>query len=68
MTSFTLNIETDNEAFTGDEAEGLFPGPERRAEVARILRDAARRLTEQAHAGGPLRDANGNTVGRFDFQ
>ena len=53
---FTLTIKTDNAAFADLETE-----------VARILRDAARRI-EGGETDGKLRDANGNTVGRFDLE
>lgn len=59
---FTLTIETDNEAFTagalGDE-------------VARILRKVADRAEEGLSLGvdgGKLMDANGNSVGRWEYQ
>lgn len=58
---FTLNISTDNAAFTENPA----------AEVARILSDVAHYLTA-GHGGygirsddGGMRDLNGNTVGRW---
>jgi hypothetical protein len=55
---FKLEIECDNEAFTDC--------PE--IEVARILRDAAKRVEMQSgldYSTSLLRDANGNTVGHF---
>lgn len=53
----TLTIETGNAAF----ADG-----ERAAEVARILRYATNLIERGSHSG-PLRDMNGNTVGRYDM-
>lgn len=60
---FTLTINTDNSAFTGNPA----------AEVARILNDVAHYLTA-GHGGvgvgaedGKVRDYNGNTVGRWEL-
>ena len=60
---FTLTIETDNEAFTAD------PG----AEIARILRLISDSMSisdiplngEERH---PVRDINGNTVGKWEYQ
>lgn len=54
----TIHIDTDSAAFDGAAA-----GPE----VARILRDIADRAEAagaDADATGPVRDINGNTVGR----
>ena len=51
---FTLNLQSDNAAFTED------PG----TEVARILREAADRL-EAGQEDANCRDINGNTVGSF---
>lgn len=59
MSEFCLNIDTGNAAF----------GPcasDRADELARILRNLADRLARDAVGlSGPLRDANGNTVGRW---
>lgn len=54
MERFTLRLDTDNDAFRDEPA----------SEIARLLRDAARRV-EAGDAEGRLRDANGNTVGAF---
>ena len=54
---FTLSIETGNAAF----GESL---NEENAEIARILREVAAKL-ENCQTCGPIRDANGNTVGAF---
>lgn len=58
---FTLTIETDNAAFTGN------PG----AEVARILSDIAHYLTAGgvniSNDDGKVRDRNGNTVGNWEL-
>jgi hypothetical protein len=51
---FTLTIETSNDAFQ--------PDPE--AEIARILRETARRVVNGNYAGR-LIDVNGNRVGEF---
>lgn len=60
---FTLTIETDNAAF---EEAGTT------SEVARILRRLAEELESPylhgaASAGDPVRDINGNTVGRWEL-
>ena len=56
MGTFTLTIDTANDAFTGDPT----------AEVARILREATRRVVIGV-TEGRLKDANGNTVGTFSL-
>ena len=56
MSKITIEIDTSNAAFGCDESE----------EVARILRDAAHRIEMYGdRAEGPLRDLNGNTVGKL---
>jgi hypothetical protein len=52
---FTLKIETDNAAFE----DGSF-------EVARILREVAKRL-DRGETDGRVQDVNGHTVGDFGF-
>ena len=58
MSTFTLTIDTDNDAF----ADGA-----RLAEVAEILRKLAAQIEYDASpdecSGAALRDANGNVVG-----
>jgi hypothetical protein len=54
MSSFSLKLNTDNDAFAEDPA----------LEVARILREAADKL-ESGCTGSQLRDGNGNKVGQF---
>lgn len=56
----TLTIKTENAAFgeNGYEAE---------EEVARILRDAAVRIVRSGVRDFSLHDANGNTVGRVEW-
>lgn len=55
---FDLSIDCDNEAFTDDPT----------AEVARILRNLADRLTGASpDEDYPLRDVNGNRVGKAEF-
>lgn len=56
---FMLNMTCDSAAF-GDGAGDLAE------EVSRILLVAATRV-QDLHAEGTLRDANGNTVGRWQF-
>lgn len=57
--SFTLTIETTNEAF------GDWPGNE----VARILRDLANRVDGDSEGmTGTCRDLNGNRVGSWAFE
>ena len=61
MPDFTLSIRCDNAAF-----EGVSLAPE----IARILRDAARRIEDYGfeyheHA---LRDTNGNRVGSYRLE
>lgn len=51
---YTIEIETDNDAFL----------PDPNVETARILRELAQRLVDEAPAEVTLRDANGNRVGR----
>ena len=58
---FTLTLDTDNAAFEDDRGQ----------EIARILKQTAQRMTRMAGATGfsfPIRDTNGNTVGRADLQ
>lgn len=62
----TITIETDNAAF-GTSANSIGH------EVARILRETAKRLNEEAIDLRPcqptrLRDINGNTVGHFEVR
>jgi hypothetical protein len=54
---FTLTIATENECFDSDVSRA----------VADCLRDVATRLDGLACRCGVVRDANGNTVGRFEF-
>ena len=56
---FMLNMSCDNAAF-GEDAGDLAE------EVSRILFIAARRVQDR-QTEGTLRDANGNTVGRWQF-
>ena len=60
---FKLTIQTDNEAFAGDN---------RNLELARILRDTAARVETggfylDCDAVFKLRDVNGNTVGEAEI-
>jgi hypothetical protein len=55
MSTFRLQITTDNDAFSGD------PGPE----LARILRRVAKDVDEQGDTQGVCMDMNGNRVGSF---
>ena len=56
--SLTIEIETGGEAFAdGNEA----------AELARILREAARKI-ENGHTEFKLRDYNGNRVGYCEYE
>ena len=57
---FKLEIECDNDAFGNDDE------CQRNDEIARILEDAASRVSG-ACASGALRDSNGNKVGRFNL-
>lgn len=52
-----IEIATDNAAFEGNYT----------AEAARILREIAGRIERGSHSG-PIRDANGNTVGRYELE
>lgn len=54
MKTFTVVIECENAAFEDDP----------HSEVARLLKDAARRFELGADVG-PLIDSNGNCVGSF---
>lgn len=55
---FRLGIATDNAAFEGET---------RNDEIARILRALADEIVGASRDTFPLRDANGNTVGRAEF-
>jgi hypothetical protein len=61
MTTFTLTIDTDNDAFT-DPPEGRD-----RVELADILRRLADSIESTYDATGTVRDTNGNTVGRWHW-
>jgi hypothetical protein len=52
-----LTFKTDNAAFAD------YPG----AESARILREMADKIDGRGFVSAPVRDVNGNTVGRIDF-
>jgi hypothetical protein len=56
---FSLTFETDNDAFTGGN---------RKHELARILRDLAKRIVTEGASEGRIRDINGNTIGTFTIQ
>lgn len=56
---FTLTIDCDNAAFGDDSLE-------RSRQVTMLLDETVGRM-EAGNIGGPIRDANGNTVGRFGF-
>ena len=56
MAEFKLEFDMGNAAF----ADGA--GPD---EVARILRQIAKRIEDRTHDDGPIIDCNGNTVGRW---
>ena len=59
---FMLNMTCDNAAFGyADSANDLLF-----EETARLLFEAATHIQDQ-HAEGIIRDANGNTVGRWSF-
>lgn len=55
-----IEISTGNAAFGDTETE-------RCEEVARLLRYTASRIERGGHSG-PIRDANGNTVGRYELE
>ena len=57
MTSpfFGLQFDTDNSAFDEQPA----------TEIARILREVAKRVEENGDGDGKIFDANGNAIGRF---
>lgn len=56
---FKIEFSTDNAAFADDAGR----------EVARILRDWADKMEDRGDAfySGPVRDLNGNRVGKIDF-
>jgi hypothetical protein len=56
MCQFKLSFACDNAAFDGDALH----------EVARILRECADKI-ETGRTSGPVRDFNGNTVGKFEL-
>ncbi len=53
---FKLSFETGNAAF--DETPAT--------EIARILRDIARKVEQGESFGGRIRDVNGNTIGLWE--
>ena len=55
---FKLEIETDNAAFADDPW----------VEIARILRAVADRVELHGDRASRIRDANGNSVGRFEYE
>ena len=68
---FTLEINCNNAAFRdpdADDDDDESPGVRdaTRAEIARILRNAADHV-EAGSDGRMLRDTNGNRVGQFDL-
>ena len=66
MSSFILQVFTDNAAFTDQETEELVPAPE----IARILRLIADSLTDiplDADERHLVRDINGNRVGSWSY-
>ena len=56
MRRFTLEIETENDAFKDNEAYA----------VTLLLRQTAE-LVNHKQTSGKIRDLNGNTVGRWSF-
>jgi len=54
---FILSIKTDSAAFS----------PDPRAEVARILSEMARAITEGSWDGGSVADLNGVVTGRWSL-
>ena len=54
-----IEIETENAAFGDNPSDS-------NAEVARILREIAHRLTRGSFTQSIIRDVNGNTVGRVE--
>jgi len=66
MSSFILQVFTDNAAFTDQETEESVPAPE----IARILRLIADSLTDiplDADERHLVRDINGNRVGSWSY-
>ena len=59
MATFTVKIDTENDAFVGAFAKVT--------EVSRILKVTAKRI-ESGEASGKLWDVNGNTVGSFNME
>ena len=60
--TFRVTIKMDNAAFTGEDGNGGTA----HIEVERILREMADDVGAGMD-GLPIRDANGNTVGRWSF-
>lgn len=56
MANFTLVIETDNDAFAGEN---------KASEIARILEDIADQISDGDELFGSCYDINGNTVGWY---
>jgi len=61
---FRVVIDVDNDAFVNEDDGRPDPGPE----VARILRKLADRVKDEfIEVDVPLKDGNGNTVGRATY-
>jgi hypothetical protein len=56
----TISFRTDNASFTDNP---VF----QHTETARILREIARKI-DAGYSNGAVRDANGNTIGSFEFE
>ena len=56
MGTFTMTIDTGNDAFTGDPT----------AEIGRLMRETTRRVVN-GHKAGFLLDINGNRVGTYEL-
>lgn len=66
MPTFRVLIDTDNAAFA-DPFTGEYDPYTEGLEIASILRHLADQLAEDPSIDHPLRDSNGNTVGRAQF-
>jgi hypothetical protein len=64
--AFTLSIDTDNAAFCDDDGEP-HPGPEIALILVTLATAVVKGIGPDTRDCGPLRDSNGNTVGRWEF-
>ena len=59
MSKFTIEFQTDNDAFNNENFE---------FEVFKILSFIGRRIISKADLNGIIKDSNGNNVGFYKFE